>query len=77
MSAATQAPDTPRRHMLTLARRQISMPWLSVEDEVLALTVIGDRAATLLAFDELCRAVADSEPDVAESVLDLLTGRLR
>jgi hypothetical protein len=77
VSTATEAPDTPRRHLLTLAHRQLSFPRMPVEDEVLMASAVGDRAATLRAFSELCDALRDGEHDVAETVLDLLTGRLR
>jgi hypothetical protein len=77
MSAATEAPDTPRRHLLTLAHRQPSFPRMPVEDEVALASAIADRAARDRAFGELCDALRDGEHDVAETVLDLLTGRLR
>ena len=77
MSAVTEAPDTPRRHLMTLAHRQLSFPNMTVEDELALTSVIADREARDRAFTALCDALRRGERDAAETVLDLLTGRLR
>lgn len=65
-----------RHRLWTLANRALSFPNMTVDDEVAALSVL-PRDGALLAFDDLCTAVADGDADAAETVLDLLTGRLR
>ena len=77
MSAVTEAPDTPRRHLMTLAHRVLSMPWMTVEDELALASVIADREARDRAFTSLCDALRRRDMTAAETVLDLLTGRLR
>lgn len=77
MSAVTEAPDTPRRHLLVLAHRQLAMPNMTVEDEVALASVIADREARDRAFTSLCEALRRRDMTAAETVLDLLTGRLR
>ncbi|WUI02065.1 hypothetical protein OHR68_09745 [Spirillospora sp. NBC_00431] len=80
MSAATEAPDTPRRHLLAIAHRAITFPDLArseVEDEVALISVIVDREARERAFRELMGALRRGERDAAETLVDLLLGRLR
>jgi len=77
VTAATEAPDTPRRHLMTLAHRQLTFPWMAVEDEVALASVIADDEARDRAFTALCEALRRRDNDAAETVLDLLTGRLR
>lgn len=77
MSAVTEAPDTPRRHLMTLAHRQLSMPNMTVQDEVALASVIADGEARDRAFTALCDALRQRDTAAAETVLDLLTGRLR
>lgn len=76
---AVQALDTPRRHLEILARRAASFPHLSddVEREVALVSAITDRAAREKAFGELVGAYRRRDHHYAETVLDLLTGRLR
>lgn len=76
MNAATEAPDTPRRHLLVLAHRALRFGHMSVEDEVAMASVL-DRAAAVRAFEELCDHLVAGNRNAAESVLDLLTGGLR
>lgn len=79
MTAVTEAPDTPRRHIEILGRRAASFPDLGddVEREVALVSAITDREARERAFGELVLAYRRRDHDVAETVLDLLTGRLR
>lgn len=77
MSAVTEAPDTPRRHLMTLAHRQLTFPHMTVEDEVACASVLADREARDRAFTSLCEALRQHDMTAAETVLDLLTGRLR
>jgi hypothetical protein len=74
-----EAPDTRRRHIESLGRRAAAYPNLSadVEDELALVSAITDPAARERAFGELVGAYRRREHDVAETVLDLLTGRLR
>lgn len=78
MSARVEAPDTPRRHIEALARRAAAYPNLSddVEDEVAMASAL-PRNGALRAFADLVLAYRRRERDKAETVLDLLTGRLR
>lgn len=77
MSAATETPDTPRRHIETLARRAASFPdWGSdIEDEVALVSTIADRAAMERVFSELVLAYRRREPSKAKKALDQLTRR--
>lgn len=77
MSAATEAPDTPRRHLSVLAHRKLTFPHMTVEDEVAMACVIADAEARDRAFTALCDALRRRDHDAAETVLDLMTGRLR
>ncbi len=77
MSAVTEAPDTPRRHLMTLAHRALSFPHMTVEDELALASVIADAEARDRAFTALCDALRRGDTAAAETVLDLLTGRLR
>jgi hypothetical protein len=65
-----------RDRLLALAYRALRFPHMSVDDEVAAASVLPVDGA-LLAFDDLCQCLADRDHDAAETVLDLLTGRLR
>lgn len=77
MTALTEAPDTPRRHLMTLAHRALTFPNMTVEDEIALASVIADREARDRAFTALCEALRRRDVAAAETVLDLLTGRLR
>lgn len=68
--------DATRDRLEALAHEQLGLPFASVDDRVAALSVL-PRAATLRAFDDLCNYLHDGEFEAAETVLDLLTGRLR
>jgi hypothetical protein len=69
--------DTARRHLSVLAHRQNAHFWMSVADEVAMASVIADRDARDRAFTALCDAYRTGDHAAAETVLDLLTGRLR
>lgn len=77
MSAATQAPDTPRRHLLTLARRQLSFPNMSVVDEVAAVSAVADPVRRDEVFTALCEAVRDGDARGQADALNVLAGGLR
>lgn len=77
--AAAEAPDTPRRHLEILGRRAAAYPNLSddIEREVALVSAIADPEAREKAFGELVGAYRRREHHYAETVLDLMTGRLR
>jgi hypothetical protein len=68
--------DVTRDRLEALAHKQLGLPFASVDDEVAALSVLPYKAAQR-AFDDLCNYLYDGEFEAAETVLDLLTGRLR
>lgn len=68
--------DVTRDRLEALAHKQLGLPFAHVDDEVAAASVLPRRAA-LRAFDDLCNYLYDGEFEAAETVLDLLTGRLR
>lgn len=68
-----EAPDTPRRHLLTLAHRALGFPNMSVEDEVALVSTIGDRKERGIVFDGLCSALARGDQEKADGQLAKLT----
>lgn len=68
--------DATRDQLEALAHKQLGLPWGDFEREVASLSVLPSAAAQR-AFSDLCQYLADGEFEAAETVLDLLTGRLR
>lgn len=69
--------DTPRGHLLLLARRKVRFPDVPVVDEVALASTVVDRAERDGEFAALCEAVSLGEPDRAARCLDHLTGGAR
>jgi len=78
VTAQTEAPDTPRRHLLVLAHRALALPHASredIEDEVSLVAAVADRAEREREFARLLDALAAADHDAAETALARLTGK--
>lgn len=75
-TSLTEAEEYHRTELLRLARNQIAMPNWGATDQLAEHSRITDPRARELAFDELCRAVAHREENLAEDIVTTLRGAL-